>query len=84
MSNVSETIVKMVQSLPESLQVIVLEEFREIVAEKIDDAEWDMQFEQKQDHLIAAAKKVKEQIAAGKFEEMDYQMYQLQGTYMVA
>ncbi len=73
MNNVSETIAKMVQSLPESLQVIVLEDLKEIVAEKIDEAEWSMQFEQKQDQLIAAAKKVKEQIAAGKVEEMDYE-----------
>jgi hypothetical protein len=73
MNNVSETIAKMVQSLPESLQVIVLEELKEIVAEKIDEAEWNMQFEQKQDQLITAAKKVKEQIAAGKVEEMDYE-----------
>ena len=73
MNNVSETIAKMVQSLPESLQVIVLEELKEIVAEKIDEAEWNMQFEQKQDQLITAAKKVREQIAAGKVEEMDYE-----------
>ena len=73
MNNVSETIAKMVQSLPESLQIVVLEELKEIVAEKIDDVEWNMQFEQKQDQLIAAAKKVKEQIATGKVEEMDYE-----------
>jgi len=73
MNNVSETIAKMVQSLPESLQVIVLEKLKEIVAEKMDEAKWNMQFEQKQDQLIAAAKKVKEQIAAGKVEEMDYE-----------
>ncbi len=73
MNNVSETIARMVQSLPESLQVIVLEELKEIVAEKIDEAEWNMQFEQKQDQLITAAKKVKEQIAAGKVKEMDYE-----------
>lgn len=73
MNNVSETIARMVQSLPESLQVSVLEELAKIVAEKRDEAEWNMQFEQKQDQLIAAAKKVKEQIAAGKVEEMDYE-----------
>jgi hypothetical protein len=73
MNNVSETIAKMVQSLPESLQVIVLEEVKEIVAENIDEFEWNMQFEQKQDQLITAAKKVKEQIAVGKVEEMDYE-----------
>jgi len=55
MNNVSETIARMVQSLPESLQVSVLEELKRIVAEKRDEAEWNMQFEQKQDQLIAAA-----------------------------
>jgi uncharacterized coiled-coil protein SlyX len=73
MNNVSETITRMVQSLPESLQVSVLEELEKIVAEKRDEVEWNMQFEGKQDQLIAAAKKVKEQIIAGKVEEMDYE-----------
>ena len=73
MNNVSETIEKMVQSLPESLQVIVLEELKEIVAEKVDETEWNMQFEQKHDQLIAPAEKVKEQLTAGKVEEMDYE-----------
>ena len=73
MNNVSETITRMVQSLPESLQVSVLEELEKIVAEKRDEVEWNMQFEGRQDQLIAAAKKVKEQIIAGKVEEMDYE-----------
>jgi hypothetical protein len=73
MNNVSETITRMVQSLPESLQVSVLEELEKIVAEKRDEVEWNMQFEGKQDQLIAAAKKVKKQIIAGKVEEMDYE-----------
>lgn len=63
----------MVQSLPESLQVGVLEELEKIVAEKRDEVEWNIQFEGKQDQLIAAAKKVKEQIIAGKVQEMDYE-----------
>ena len=73
MNNVSETITRMVQSLPESLQVGVLEELEKIVAEKRDEVEWNMQLKGKQDQLIAAAKKVKEQIIAGKVEEMDYE-----------
>jgi hypothetical protein len=73
MNNVSETITRMVQSLPESLQVGVLEELEKIVAEKRDEVEWNIQFEGKQDQLIAAAKKVKQQIIAGKVQEMDYE-----------
>jgi uncharacterized coiled-coil protein SlyX len=73
MNNVSETITRMVQSLPESLQVSVLEELEKIVAEKRDEVEWNIQFEGKQDQLISAAKKVKEQMIAGKVQEMDYE-----------
>jgi len=73
MNNVSETITRMVQSLPESLQVSVLEELEKIVAEKRDEVEWNIRFEGKQDRLIAAAKKVKEQMIAGKVQKMDYE-----------
>lgn len=73
MNNVSETITRMVQSLPENLQFSVLEELEKIVAEKKDEAEWNMQFERKQDQLLAVAKQVKKQIKAGKVEEMDYE-----------
>jgi hypothetical protein len=38
MNNVSETITRMVQSLPENLQLSVLEELEKIVAEKKDEA----------------------------------------------
>jgi len=50
-----------------------LEELKRIVAEKRDEAEWNMRFEQKQDQLIAAAKNVKKQSAGGKVKEMDYE-----------
>ena len=73
MNNVSETITRMVQSLPENLQFSVLEELEKIVAEKKDEAEWKMKFEGKQDQLLAVAKQVKKQIKAGKVEAMDYE-----------
>jgi len=73
MNNVSETITRMVQSLPESLQVSVLEELEKIVAEKRDEVEWNTQFEGKQDQLIAATKEVKKQMKAGKVQDMDYE-----------
>ena len=71
--NLSATISKIVQSLPEALQVSAFEEFRRIIEEKRHEAEWDRQFERKKEALASAARKVKEQIKAGQVEEMDYE-----------
>jgi hypothetical protein len=63
--NLSETISKMVQSLPEALQMSAFEEFRRIIEEKRHETKWDRQFKQKEEALVSAARKVKEQIKAG-------------------
>lgn len=65
MNNVTETI-------PESMQNSVLEEIQAVIAEKHDELEWNIQFQQSQENLITAAKKVKEEIAAGMAKPMDY------------
>jgi hypothetical protein len=72
-NNLSETISKMVQSLPEALQMSAFEEFRRIIEEKRHEAEWDSQFERKKGALESAARKVKRQIKAGQVEQMDYE-----------
>lgn len=63
----------MVESLPESLQNSVLDEIKVIITEKQDEVEWTRQYERKQKSLMSAAKKVREEIAAGKAEPMDYE-----------
>ena len=73
MENVTETITKMVESLPEHLQPVVLDELRRIVVEKRDEAEWDEQFKRKQHGLITAAQDVRKKIETGDAEEMDYE-----------
>ncbi len=73
MNNASETITKMIESLPESMQDRVLDEIKPIISEALDEAQWKMQFERKQENLIAFAKKVKEEVAAGKAKPMDYE-----------
>ena len=72
-NNLSETISKMVHSLPKDLQMAAFEEFRRIIEEKRDEAEWDSEYERKKNQLILAARKAKEQIASGETEEMDYE-----------
>jgi len=72
MNCVRETITKMIEALPESLQERVLEEIKPIIAEALDEAEWQMQFERSEEKMIAIARKVKGAIKEGKAEPMDY------------
>ena len=65
MNNVTETI-------PESMQNSVLDEIQAVITEKHDKLEWNIQFKQSQENLIAAAKKVKDEIATGMAKPMDY------------
>ena len=65
MNNVTETI-------PESMQNSVLDEIQAVITEKHDELEWNIQFQQSQENLIAAAKKVKDEIATGMAKPMDY------------
>ncbi len=73
MNNTVETIVKMVESLPEALQERVVNELRSVIVEANDEAEWDMQFERKKEGLMSAARKAKQSIAQGVAEPMDYE-----------
>ncbi len=72
MNNVTETIDKMIKTIPESMQSSVLDEIQAIITEKHDELEWNIQFQQSQENLIATAKKVKDEIATGLAKPMDY------------
>jgi hypothetical protein len=69
----SETITKMIESLPKGLQDRVLEEIKPIISEALDEAEWQTQFERSQKELVSIARKVKREIKAGRSEPMDYE-----------
>ena len=73
MDCVSETITKMIESLPKSVQERVLEEIKPIISEALDEAEWQMEFEGSQENLVSIARKVKRAIKAGRAEPMDYE-----------
>jgi len=72
MNNVTETIDKMIKTIPESMQNSVLDEIQAVITEKHDEMEWNIQIQQSQENLIAAAKKVKDKIATGLAKPMDY------------
>ena len=67
------TVTKMMESLPEPAQDQVVEHLRGYIAEMWDEAQWEAAFEERQDQLVAAAQRAKEEIAAGQAEPLDYE-----------
>lgn len=72
MSKTTETAIKMLESLPEDAQDRVVEALRDLVEEARDEARWDDLLEGKRAGLVAAARKARKEIAAGKAKEMNY------------
>ncbi len=72
MSKAIETVIRMLESLPEAAQERVVEELRNLVEEARDEARWAEQFERKKAGLVAAARMAREEVRAGKAEDMDY------------
>jgi len=67
------TVEKMLESLPEEVQERVVEHLREYISDLQDELRWDALFKRTQDKLVAAARRAKEEIAAGKAEPMDFE-----------
>ena len=65
-SEAISTVVKMLESLPESAQNQALEYLRDYLADLQDEMLWDSQFKSKKANLIAKARQAKQQIAEGK------------------
>lgn len=72
MSKATETAAKMIESLPEGVQERVIDELRALVEDARDEAKWDDLIERKKDGLVAAARKARKEIAAGKATDMDF------------
>ncbi len=67
------TVEKMLESLPEEMQERVVEHLREYILDLQDDLQWDALFERTQEQLVAAARRAKQEIAAGRAEPMDFE-----------
>lgn len=65
------TMVKMLESLPESLQDQVVHHLREYLEDLQDERQWDTSFKKTQRQLVAAARRAKQEIAAGQAEPLD-------------
>lgn len=66
------TIIKLMETLPETRQNQVVERLRNYVAEMQDEIQWDISFKRTQEQLIAVARHARQEIAAGHAEPLDY------------
>jgi predicted HAD superfamily phosphohydrolase len=66
-----ETVTKMLESFPQSVQDRAVEYLREYLDEISDEILWDTKFERKSDKLIGAAKAAREKFKTGQTEPLD-------------
>jgi len=66
------TVIKMMESLPETVQEQVVEHLRDYIADLQDELQWDILFERTQQQLIAAARRARQEIAEGHAKPLDY------------
>jgi len=66
------TLVKIMESLPVSLQERVTDHLREYINDLQDEIKWDNSFAKRQSKLVAAAKIAKQEIAEGKAVVLDF------------
>ena len=66
------TVIKMMESLPEDKQNQLVEHLREYLQDLQEEQKWQESFDKSQNKLIAAAKSAKQQISDGKAKPMDY------------
>jgi hypothetical protein len=72
MSKAAQTVIKMLETLPEPAQERVVETLAALIEEARSEDRWDDLFSRKVNGLAAAARRAREEIAAGKSSPMDY------------
>ena len=72
LSTTIATVVKMLETLPETEQDLVVEHMREYITHLHDEETWDTSFEKTQKQLVTAARLAKQEITACRAEPMDY------------
>jgi hypothetical protein len=66
-----ETLIKMVESVPEPVQEKLVERVRELLHEMREDLKWEEVFARSQNKLADEAREVRKQIRSGLAEPMD-------------
>jgi len=67
-----ETVKKMLEALPDSVQERAIEHLREYLDEVTDEIRWDESFEKSSDRLAEVSEGVKRDVASGKATPMDF------------
>lgn len=67
------TVTKLMESLPNALQEMVIEHLKEYINTLQEEKEWDDLVDKSQNKLMDFARKAKQEIAQGKAELMDYE-----------
>jgi hypothetical protein len=62
----------MIEALPEHLQKKLLDEITPIIAEALDEAKWEAQFQRNGSRLVELAEGVRDRISKGATEPMDF------------
>lgn len=70
-SSAIATVVKMMESLPDPVQDQVVEHLREYIEDLRDEFQWEATFKKTQSQLAAAARRAKQEIAAGQAKPLD-------------
>jgi len=70
-SAVITTVIKMMESLPEPEQDRVVDHLREYIADLREEMQWEATFQKTQSQLVAAARRAKQEIAAGQAQPLD-------------
>ncbi len=70
-TSAATTMIKMLESVPDSLQEGVVEHMRDYIEDVRDEAKWKELFSRPQDKLIAAARQARQEIAGGKGSPLD-------------
>ena len=66
------TVIKMMESLPETAQDQVVEHLREYIEDLQDELQWDISFKKIQPQLIVAAQRARQEIAEGRAKPLDH------------
>jgi hypothetical protein len=66
------TIIKMMETLPEDAQEQVVDLLREVISEMQDESAWDESFKRTQGKLVSAAKRARKEIEEGRSTPMDF------------
>lgn len=81
-STTTETMVKMVETLPPELHERVLKPMREFIEDILEEAKWNESFAKSQNGLAAAASHARKEIAKGNASPLDHDKLRIRQRFL--